>query len=212
MIKEPDGPAQACVIWMHGLGADGNNMYTVAQELPLSLPVRHVCLNAPVRPVTFNQGMQMRAWYDITGFQASDREDKSGILESVALIEGVIEQQIAAGFSRKQIFLAGFSQGGAMALVAGLLSPEPIGGIISLSAYLPLAEIIDPKISQATPIFIAAGIYDQVVLPAWTLKSVQWLRTKGFNQVSVHHYPMEHTICFEELQEIANWFTLGEMV
>lgn len=204
-IKNPPEGAKHCVIWMHGLGSDADNMMTLASELPLTTPVRHVCLDAPVRPITFNNRMPMRAWYDIVGFKAEDRDDKEGILQSTDAIHQVIEMQLAEGFSASQIFLAGFSQGGAMALVAGLNAKHAVGGIISLSAYLPLASSIQSNLDRNTPIFIGSGLYDPVVLPSWTASSVQWLQAHGFNQVDVHHYPMEHTVCFEEVNEIANW-------
>lgn len=207
-IKNPTEAAKICIIWMHGLGSDASNMMTLASELPLTLPVRHVCLDAPVRPVTFNNHMQMRAWYDIVGFKAEDRDDKEGILQSTDAIHQVIEAQLAEGFCASQIFLAGFSQGGAMALVAGLHSKHAVGGIISLSAYLPLAAHIKTNLDRNTPIFIGSGLYDPVVLPAWTANSVQWLQVQGFNQVDVRHYPMEHTVCFEEVNEIANWLAI----
>jgi phospholipase/carboxylesterase len=204
-IKNPTEDAAICIIWMHGLGSNAANMMALAEELPLTLPVRHVCIDAPVRPVTFNNHIPMRAWYDITGFKASDREDKSGILQSTAAIHDIIEAQLVEGFEPSQIILAGFSQGGAMALVAGLCSKHAIGGMVSLSAYLPLASIIKTNLNRETPIFVGSGLHDQVVIPAWTEASVQWLNAQGFSQVEVHKYPMEHTVCFEEVNEMANW-------
>jgi phospholipase/carboxylesterase len=206
-VKDAALPAQACVIWLHGLGSEGADMMGLAGELPLTLPVRHVCLDAPIRPVTFNNGMQMRAWYDIVGFSLSDREDREGIETSERLINEVIETQLAAGFTAQQIYLAGFSQGGAMALFAGVRSPHALGGLISLSAYLPLASTIAPALHLQTPIFVGAGMHDQVVLPAWTAHGVQWLQSQGYSRVEKYDYPIEHTVSFDEVHEIARWLT-----
>jgi len=207
-IKNPKEEAVSCIIWMHGFGSNADNMMNLAEELPLTFPVRHVCLEAPVRPITFNNNMPIRAWYDIKGFNASDREDEVGILQSSGDIHEIIEAQLAEGFDASQIILAGFSQGGAMALVAGLFSKHAIGGIISLSAYLPIASTIKTNLGRETPIFVGSGFSDQVVLPAWTEASVNWLKIHGFSRVDVHKYPMEHTVCFEEVNEIANWLTI----
>ena len=208
-IKEPVEPAEACVIWMHGLGSEAANMLGLVEQLPLTLPVRHVCLDAPVRRVTINNGMKMRAWYDIVGMHLTDREDREGIEQSETWIGEVIHSQLAEGFSASRLFLAGFSQGGAMALYAGLRSTHALGGIISLSAYLPLASTVRPSLHAHTPIFIGAGLHDPVVLPAWTAEGVEWLRFKGFDRVEAHSYPIEHTVCFEEITEIANWLTIN---
>lgn len=194
-----------CFIWMHGLGADAQNMLALAKEIPLSLPAKHIALEAPVRAVTCNQSMSMRAWYDITGFSETDREDEAGIRDSMQSIHCVIDTQIAAGFKPEQIVLAGFSQGGAMALVAGLNTPHPLAGIVSLSAYLPIAQRIDIHQQRSTPIFVAVGLHDEVVLPAWTNKAVIWLKAQGFERVSDYQYPMQHTVCFEEIVALSHW-------
>lgn len=208
IMIEPREKAQACIIWMHGLGASADDMAGLAKQLPIRIPVRHVSLNAPVRPVTLNQGMSMPAWYDITGLTLTDREDKVGILASEAMIQKAIETQIASGFSPERIFLAGFSQGGAMALFTVLRSHLKLGGALILSAYLPLAsECEPPKLDKKTPIFIASGRFDQVVLPTWTHQSASWLREQGFDALTVRDYPMEHSVCIEEVQEMAAWLT-----
>ncbi len=151
VVIEPVQKAQACMIWMHGLGAGADDMAGLAKQLPLKhMPVRHVALNAPVRPVTLNQGMSMPAWYDITGFSLTDREDKAGILASEQIILDVIKAQIADGFSPSTIFLAGFSQGGAMALFTALRTEVALGGVIALSAYLPLASECEIKLDKKT--------------------------------------------------------------
>jgi phospholipase/carboxylesterase len=205
MLIEPKQKAKACVIWMHGLGANADDMAGLAKQLPLNTPVRHVALNAPTRPVTLNQGMLMPAWYDITGMSLTDREDEAGILASEQNILEVINTQIADGFSPKAIFLAGFSQGGAMALFTALRTELALGGVLALSAYLPLAAQCQALLDRKTPMFIASGTLDQVVLPAWTLKSVAWLQARGFNALTVENYPMGHAVCIEEMQALTIW-------
>lgn len=204
-MNEPKQKAQACVIWMHGLGADAQDMQGLANQLSLTVPVRHVFMDAPVRPVTLNNRMPMRAWYDIVGMTLTDREDRQGILQSETMIQDVVDRQIEDGFSSDQIFLAGFSQGGAMALFSGLRSSRPLGGLIVLSAYLPLAAECKPALSHTTPIFIAGGLFDQIVLPMWTKQSVDWLKAHQFTEVSWHEYPMEHSIHSEEIGELSSW-------
>lgn len=205
-IKEPQQQAQACVIWMHGLGADASDMTGLAQQLPLDdLPLRHVFMDAPVRPVTLNNGMAMRAWYDILGMKLTDREDKEGILASEGLIRQVVDEQIKAGFSSKQIFLAGFSQGGAMALYTALHMSEPLGGVIALSGYLPLASQCKSELPKNTPIFIAGGQYDPIVLPLWVKQTAEWLAGVGYTELTEHYYLMEHSICMEEIKDLSSW-------
>ena len=207
-IKEPQQPALACVIWMHGLGADANDMVGVANQLSLTVPVRHVFIDAPVRPVTLNNHMPMRAWYDIVGMKLTDREDRDGLMRSEGMIRQIIENQVAEGFSSDQIFLAGFSQGGAMALFTGLRSAAPLAGIVTLSGYLPLASECDPVLlHNNTPVFIAGGRRDPIVLPAWTKQSLDWLQARGFQHIAWHEYSMEHSICAEEMRDLAGWLT-----
>jgi len=206
-IKEPLQPAQACVIWMHGLGADAQDMAGLAEQLPLNIAVRHVFIDAPVRAVTVNNSMKMRAWYDISGFDLSDREDKVGVADSETIIRKVITAQLDDGFTSKQIFLAGFSQGGAMALYVGLRNSMPLAGVISLSAYLPLAAELYPELARNTPFFIAAGQQDDVVSPLWTKQSVNWLHARSYRQISFHEYPMAHSICLPEIQDLGQWLT-----
>lgn len=204
-IKDPMQKAQGCVIWMHGLGADAADMMGVANELRSSPPLRHVFLDAPVRPVTLNNRMPMRAWYDILGMELTDREDREGILQSRATIADVIKTQQAEGFTSDTIFLAGFSQGAAMALFTGLSSPNPLAGIIALSGYLPLAAETQLSLFEKMPIFVGSGDYDPIVLPTWTGLSVDHLHARGFEDVSWHRYPMEHSICFEEIRDLEQW-------
>jgi phospholipase/carboxylesterase len=206
-IKDPQQDAQACVIWMHGLGADAQDMAGLASQLPVAVAIRHVFMDAPVRPVTLNNNMPMRAWYDILGMALTDREDHQGIKQSEDLIRQVVDNQVAEGFSTEQIFLAGFSQGGAMALYTGLHTSAPLGGIIALSAYLPLAAACNVTLNSHTPIFLAGGLYDPIVLPMWTKQSLEFLRQQDFKDITWHEYPMEHNICAEEIRDIAQWLT-----
>ena len=206
-INDPTRQAQACVIWMHGLGSDANDMMGLVGQLPLTVAVRHVFIEAPVRPVTLNNRMSMRAWYDIVGIKLTDREDREGILQSEDMIREVIDNQLADGFESTQIFLAGFSQGGAMALFAGLRSLKPLGGIVSLSAYLPLVSDCESILDKRTPMFIAGGRFDPIVLPGWTKQSYDWVVSCGFQRVTCLDYPMEHSICIEEIRDLAGWFS-----
>ena len=207
-IKEPQQQAQACVIWMHGLGADAYDMVGLVDQLELDeVAIRHVFMDAPVRAVTLNNGMSMRAWYDILGMKLTDREDKVGIEASQALIHKVFDTQISEGFSAGQIFLAGFSQGGAMALYSALQMTSALGGVIALSAYLPLASECKPTLPKNTPIFIAGGRFDPIVLPAWTQQSAAWLMAAGYSQLTCRDYPMEHAICSEEIKDISQWLS-----
>lgn len=205
-VKEPTQQAKACMIWMHGLGADSSDMAGLVEELPLSdVALRHVFIDAPVRPVTINNGMSMRAWYDILGTQLTDREDQKGILASQNYIRQIIDAQMKEGFSSNQIMLAGFSQGGAMALYTALNLGTPLAAVVALSAYLPLAAQCNPVLAKKTPIFLAGGRYDSIVLPVWTKQTAAWLTTTGYENVTLHEYPMEHTICAEEIDDLARW-------
>ncbi len=207
-IQDPQQPAQACIIWMHGLGANGADMAGVAKQLSINVPIRHVFLDAPVRPVTLNNRMPMRAWYDIIGIKLTDREDREGLMQSEALIRQAIDHQIAHGFKPQQIFLAGFSQGSAMALFTGLRSNLALGGIVALSGYLPLAADCEPKSTTcALPIFIGGGRFDPVVLPDWTKQSFDWLKARGFTHLAWHQYSIEHSICMEEIRDIGHWLS-----
>lgn len=196
-----------CFIWMHGLGADAEDMLGLARELRLPVPTKHIALEAPVRPVTCNQSMPMRAWYDITELSERNQEDEVGIHASVTAIHDVIQAQKKEGFKSEQIFLAGFSQGGAMALIAGLKTPYPLGGIISLSGYLPTPEKIVLEQDRQTPFFMGLGLHDEVVLPLWTQKAIDWLKAKGFSHVSDYRYPMSHTVCIEEIVALSHWIS-----
>lgn len=191
---------------MHGLGADANDMQSLANQLRLEKPVRHVFLKAPTRPVTLNNNMLMPAWYDITGIKFTDREDRQGILDSEQKIHAVIDMQLEKGLKPEQIFLAGFSQGGAMALFSGLRYRQPLGGIAALSSYLPLADECTSPLGLNVPIFAAYGQMDDLVLPAWSLKTIEKLQALGLRHVSAHGYPMAHEVCLNELKDLNDWF------
>lgn len=206
-VRGRESHAKACVIWLHGLGADGKDMAGLSTQLQLAEPIQHVFMDAPVRPVTLNNGMLMRAWYDIFGMRLTDREDREGIKQSEALIRQVIDEQLAEGYLPEQLFLAGFSQGGAMALYTGLHLPMPLAGIIVLSGYLPLSSHCKAVLPLGTPMFFGAGRFDQIVWPSWSKGSFEVLKDQGFEQIAWHEYPMEHSICAEEIRDISSWLS-----
>lgn len=206
---EPDVPANASVIWLHGLGADGNDFAPLVPELrlPAAIAARFIFPHAPVRPITINGGMRMRGWYDIVSLTRSDQQDSAGIRASAALVQDLIEREVAAGIARQRIVLAGFSQGGAIALHAGLRQAEPLAGILALSTYLPLHTSIFTELTaagRATPILMCHGLYDNVLPLALGSSSRDGLRQLGC-QVEWRDYPMQHQVCAEEVDEIATW-------
>jgi phospholipase/carboxylesterase len=210
-IETGDKPA-AAVIWMHGLGADGNDFVPIVRELDLGTApaIRFVFPHAPLQPVTINNGYVMRAWYDVTFGDLegkSKRADEKGVRASQAAIERLIEREIARGVSSRQLVLAGFSQGGAIALQTGLRHPAPLAGIMSLSSYLPLAESLTAEAAPAnfrTPLFMAHGTQDPVVPHAMGAQSRQRLAELGY-EVEWHEYPMPHSVCLEETSDIGAW-------
>ncbi len=207
-LKNPQDKAQACVIWLHGLGADASDMMGLADQLMINdVAIRHVFIDAPSRPVTLNGGMVMPAWYDIIGMKLLDREDKEGIAQSEQTIRQVMDSQLSDGFVSSQIYLAGFSQGGAMALYTALHTANRLGGVIALSAYLPLAAHNKPILDKSTPFFMGSGQFDPLVLPDWTKQSKDWLLEKGYENIYAQQYPMEHSICFEEIKELSLWLS-----
>ena len=196
----------ATVIVLHGLGADGNDFVPVARELDLSAvgPVRFVFPNAPVIPVTINGGYPMPAWYDIFQADLVRREDEVGLRRSRDSIEALIAREKARGIAAERIVLAGFSQGCAMALMAGLRHGERLAGIVGLSGYLPLATTLAAErhaANQATPVFLAHGIHDGVVAPARAVDTREALTALGY-AVEWHDYPMAHSVCAEEIADL----------
>jgi phospholipase/carboxylesterase len=201
----------ASVIWLHGLGADGNDFVPIVPELrlPESLRVRFVFPHAPVRAVTINNGMRMRAWYDIAATDLTNRADLAGVRESQAQLEALIERENARGMPSKRIVLAGFSQGGAIALYTGLRHRERLAGIMALSTYLIAPDKLADEASAANrgvPIFMAHGTADPVVRFQWAEASKRMLEAVGY-AVEWHTYRMEHSVCLEEIQAIGAWLT-----
>ena len=198
------------VIWLHGLGADGHDFEPIVDELDLDrLPaIRFVFPHAPMRPVTINAGYVMRAWYDIVSQDFSQqREDEEGVRASAQQIAALIARENARGIADKHIVLAGFSQGGAIALHAGLRHPQRLAGILALSTYVPLAATLGAEASAANrdvPIFMAHGRNDSVIPYEFGERSGDLLRAQGYPLVW-HGYAAEHTVCMEELRDIETW-------
>jgi phospholipase/carboxylesterase len=207
-LQTVDRPS-AAVIWLHGLGADGYDFVPVVRELQqLGAPAaRYVFPHAPMRPVTINGGHVMRAWYDILGTDLTRREDEHGILASQFAVERLIEREAARSVPPSRVVLAGFSQGGAIALHTGLRQPAPVAGLIALSCYLPLADRFEAERAPASlrvPVLMAHGTSDPVVPLARGLASRDRLIALG-HDVRWHDYPMPHSVCAEELEAIAGF-------
>jgi phospholipase/carboxylesterase len=209
----PDAVPVASLIVLHGLGADGNDFVPVAQALDLSAigPVRFVFPSAPVRPVTINGGYAMRAWYDIHPPSADPAvprpEDEAGLRASMQQVQGLIEREIARGVPAHRIVLMGFSQGCAMTLLTGLRAPQRLAGLIALSGYLPLADTTAAERSAANgdvPVFMAHGEDDDIVVPERGEAARDTLRSLG-HAVDWHTYPMGHSVCPEEVEDINRW-------
>lgn len=210
-IERETGPAPAwSVIWLHGLGADANDFVPLVPELLRKdwPAIRFVFPNAPVRAVTINNGVRMRAWYDIVDFDLANRADEAGVLESVAQIDALIEREATRGIPASRVILAGFSQGGAVALATGLRRRVPLAGLVALSTYLPAARnagaaLVDGAARQ--PVFMAHGTQDPVVPLGAGEQSAEWLRQAGFD-IAWHQYPMPHSVCAEEIAALGDWF------
>jgi phospholipase/carboxylesterase len=205
----PDGEPRGAVIWLHGLGADGFDFAPIVPELrlPDSLPLRFIFPHAPMRRVTINQGFVMRAWYDILGFGPGSPEDEAGIRDSARIVTQFIERETARGLAENRILLAGFSQGGAIALHTALRHPRPLAGVMALSTYLPLVSRLAAEAAEAnrgTPIFMAHGLHDGIVPVALGEASRAALEAHG-NPVIWRTYPMEHQVCMDEIRDISQW-------
>jgi phospholipase/carboxylesterase len=197
------------VIWMHGLGADGSDFVPIVRELDLAgcPPIRFVFPHAPTMPVTINGGYVMRAWYDILGSDLAKREDEKGLRASQEAIEQLIEQEKSRGIAADRIVLAGFSQGCAMAIQAGLRHPEKLAGLLCLSGYVPIHTTIAEERHSAnhdTPIFMAHGRGDQIIPIDRAEKSRDLLQAFGYS-VEWHKYLMQHSVCPEEIDDISAW-------
>ncbi|MGA0587899.1 alpha/beta hydrolase [Dyella sp. KRB-257] len=200
------------VIWLHGLGADGHDFAPIVPELvaPDWPALRFVFPHAPVRPVTVNGGLPMRAWYDIVGFDLMSRQDEAGMRVSIAAVEALIAREHERGVPGERIVLAGFSQGGAIALAAGLRHTQRLAGIVALSTYLPLGQALAAERSTANagvPIFWGHGTMDPVVILQRGLDSRAALEALGY-AVDWHTYAMPHSVCAEEIADLRGW--LGE--
>lgn len=209
-VEIETGPApKASVIWLHGLGADGHDFEPVVPELVGrgERALRFVFPHAPVRPVTINNGYQMRAWYDIAGIDRHSIEDEAGIRWSDAAVRALIARENERGVPASRIVLAGFSQGGAMALFTGLRYPEKFAGLMGLSCYVLLASKFEAErhaANQSTPIFMAHGTFDPVIDVSLGEDSRKFLESKGCS-IEWHAYPMPHSVCAEEIAAIAEW-------
>ena len=200
-IETGANPA-ASVIWLHGLGADGHDFEPVVPALKLAKPVRFVFPHAPVRPVTINGGMRMRAWYDILQL-GPGAEDEKGIRESQKILEGLIEKET------RPVFLAGFSQGGAIVLQTALRYPKKLAGVLALSTYLPLSQKLSlerTKENQDVPIFMAHGLYDEIIPMQRAKASRALLEQQGY-KVEWREYPMPHSVCPEEIDHISSFIS-----
>jgi phospholipase/carboxylesterase len=201
--------AQASVIWLHGLGADGHDFVPIVPELrlPAAPAVRFVFPHAAVRPVTVNNGFRMRAWYDIKSLTPGGRGDPAGLADSVARINALIAAERADGIDAARIVVAGFSQGGAVALHVALACPQRLAGVIALSAYLPLAGELEGRLADANrdlPILQCHGRHDPMVALPMGEAARDWLTTRNY-PLEWHEYPMQHEVCADEIADVARW-------
>jgi phospholipase/carboxylesterase len=199
----------AAVIWLHGLGADGNDFVPVVNEmrLPPSLSIRFVFPHAPIRSVTLNNGFRMRAWYDLSAGDITNRADIAGVHASQAQIEALIAREKTRGIAARRIVLAGFSQGGVVALHTGLRHAERLAGIVALSTYVVLPDKLAAEAAPANheiPIFMAHGTYDPMIRPEWGDASRRALVAAGYD-VEWHTYPMQHSVVMEEIDAIRDF-------
>ena len=206
-------PPDAAVIWMHGLGADASDFEPIVPvlQLPAGTAIRFVFPNAPVRPITINGGMRMPGWYDIADLGGRD-QDEAGIRESQRAIDALIAREVSRGVASNRIVLAGFSQGGVIALQAGLRHAQPLAGVLAMSTYLGLAESLRAEQSQANlgiPIFMAHGTQDEMIAIDFARRSRQTLQAHG-HAVQWQEYPMGHEVCPEEIVAIGQW--LGKVL
>jgi phospholipase/carboxylesterase len=208
-IETGNGDPVGSVIWLHGLGADGHDFEPIVPELALGdeAPLRFVFPHAPVRPVTINGGMSMRAWYDIVSLGLDDRADEAGILDSAARLEALVERERERGIPPERVVVAGFSQGGAIALYVALSSAARLAGLMALSTYLPMPGALtaarEPRHTDM-PVFMAHGQFDPVVPVMAGRASRQVVESLGY-AVEWHDYPMAHGVCPQEVLDIRRW-------
>jgi phospholipase/carboxylesterase len=205
-IETAASPRHA-VLWMHGLGADGHDFVDIVPALGLRTPVRFVFPHAPIRPVTINRGMVMRAWYDVRDDGGVRREDEEGVRESQARLEALIAREKTRGIGPERLVLAGFSQGGAMALHTALRYPDRLAGVLALSCFLPLAHLAAGEASAAnrrTPFFMAHGVHDPLIPLARARSARDTLAGLGY-PVEWHEYPIPHSVSDVEVMDIGAW-------
>jgi phospholipase/carboxylesterase len=199
----------AAVVWMHGLGADGHDFEPIVPELrlPATTRIRFVFPHAPLRPVTINQGHVMRAWYDVRALAGVRREDEAGVRQSARQIEALLARERQRGIAPRRIVIAGFSQGGAMALHVGLRYADRLAGLLALSCYLPLSNTLPTEASPANrdvPIFWAHGLHDPMIPQAMAEQGRAQLAELGY-QIDWHQYPIPHSVSAEEIADVARW-------
>ena len=197
------------ILWLHGLGADGHDFEPIVPELvrPGWPALRFVFPHAPVRPVTLNNGVPMRAWYDLKNLDLDQRADETGVRQSIAQVEALIARENERGVPSERIVLAGFSQGGAIALAAGVRREAPLAALVGLSTYLPMGSTTAAEATPQglrTPVFMAHGSHDPVVPEGFGARSRDQLRSLGAS-VDWHSYPMPHSVCAEEIRDLAGW-------
>ena len=210
VIETGSNPPDSAVIWLHGLGADGHDFEPIVAELklPTELNVRFVFPHAPMIPVTINQGFVMRAWYDIKSNRIANEPDEAGIRRSVKLVDAMVAEQMASGIAANRIVLAGFSQGGAIVLEAGLRQTNKLAGIMALSTYLPLSEKLAAEktdINQDIEIFLAHGAMDQVIPVDLAYATRGQLEKAGYTPQWQEYQAMPHSVSLEEIGHISQW-------
>ncbi|MDY6992599.1 MAG: alpha/beta fold hydrolase [Pseudomonadota bacterium] len=209
VIIEPPQKVTTSILWLHGLGANGHDFEPIVAELPAELTAhtRFIFPHAPTRPITINGGMHMPGWYDVVATDLTQHQDIQGIHDSAQLIQNYLDSEIKHGIPSERIILAGFSQGGALALHVGLRYPTQLAGIIALSTYLPLATTLAAESHAAnrpTPIFMAHGQFDPIILFTQAEHSHYQLNQLGYS-VEWHYYPMAHSVSLEEINDLSRW-------
>lgn len=209
VVVQPPTATAASVIWLHGLGADGHDFEPILPDLGSAITerTRFVFPHAPMRPVTINGGYVMRAWYDVVDADITRRADAAGVYESEEILRGYIDAEVASGVPPERIVVAGFSQGGAIALHGGLRYPQRLAGVLGISCYLPLPAAIAQRPAPAnamTPIFMAHGSEDPVIPVRAGSQSRDYLKGLDYD-IEWHTYPMQHSVCPEEIEDIGRW-------
>jgi phospholipase/carboxylesterase len=206
-VETGESPVSASVIWLHGLGADGHDFVPLVPELnlPATLSVRFIFPHAPSIPITVNNGYIMPAWYDILEMNLDRKVDESQLVASALAAQKLIDREIARGVDSKRIFLVGFSQGGAVVYQAALTYPQPLAGLLVMSSYFATANSIVPAAAnRQLPILIQHGLYDTVVSETLGQKAYSQLQAKGY-EVAYETYPMDHSVCAEQINAISTW-------